>query len=196
MAGQRLSMRKAREILRQKWCLGRSHRAVARSLGTIEYTIGEIFGKDKISSGYDLREVQLRNFQALIHEPSNTDVAERSRFVNHTHWSHTIPIDRCRAAAGSCRRAAMRCAVESTASATRKHPEAGNGEEGSSNSLGAGAQSEKQRFAPKDRGRHPHRSPRGCSLVGQACGQTQRACSCGPPLVRLLSGGSQRQLRD
>jgi transposase len=26
-------MRKTREILRQKWCLGRSHREVARSLG-------------------------------------------------------------------------------------------------------------------------------------------------------------------
>jgi len=33
VAGQRLSMRKTREILRQKWCLGRSHREVARSLG-------------------------------------------------------------------------------------------------------------------------------------------------------------------
>ena len=33
MAGQRLSMRKTREILRQKWCLGRSHREVARCLG-------------------------------------------------------------------------------------------------------------------------------------------------------------------
>ncbi len=33
MAGRRLSMRKTREILRQKWCLGRSHREVSRSLG-------------------------------------------------------------------------------------------------------------------------------------------------------------------
>ena len=33
MAGQRLSMRKAREILRQKWELGRSHREVAESIG-------------------------------------------------------------------------------------------------------------------------------------------------------------------
>jgi len=32
VAGQRLSMRKTREILRQKWCLGWSHREVARSL--------------------------------------------------------------------------------------------------------------------------------------------------------------------
>ncbi len=33
MAGPRLSMHKTREILRQKWGLGRSHREVARSLG-------------------------------------------------------------------------------------------------------------------------------------------------------------------
>ena len=33
MAGQRLFMRQIREILRQKWVLGRSHREVARSLG-------------------------------------------------------------------------------------------------------------------------------------------------------------------
>jgi transposase len=33
MAGARLSMHKAREILRQKWCQGRSHREVARSQG-------------------------------------------------------------------------------------------------------------------------------------------------------------------
>jgi len=33
MAGPRLSMHKTREILRQKWCLGRSHREVARSQG-------------------------------------------------------------------------------------------------------------------------------------------------------------------
>ncbi len=33
MAGPRLSMHKTREILRQKWCLARSHREVARSQG-------------------------------------------------------------------------------------------------------------------------------------------------------------------
>ena len=33
MAGRRLSMRRNREILRQNWALGRSHREVARSLG-------------------------------------------------------------------------------------------------------------------------------------------------------------------
>ena len=33
MATERLSMRQIREILRQKWDLGRSHREVAESLG-------------------------------------------------------------------------------------------------------------------------------------------------------------------
>ena len=33
MATERLSMRKSREILRQKWVLGRSHREVVSSLG-------------------------------------------------------------------------------------------------------------------------------------------------------------------
>jgi transposase len=41
MAGWRLSMRKTREILRQKWGLGRSHREVARSLSV---SLGAISG--------------------------------------------------------------------------------------------------------------------------------------------------------
>jgi len=41
MASQRLSMRKAREILRQKWALNRSHREVAGSLGV---SVGTITG--------------------------------------------------------------------------------------------------------------------------------------------------------
>ena len=40
MAGQRLSMRRSREILRQKYELGHSHRDVARSLGVGVGTIG------------------------------------------------------------------------------------------------------------------------------------------------------------
>ncbi|MDB4433424.1 IS21 family transposase, partial [bacterium] len=44
MARNRLSMRKTREILRRKWALGQSHRAVARSLsvsiGTVSTTAG------------------------------------------------------------------------------------------------------------------------------------------------------------
>ena len=39
MATKRLSMRKTREILRQKWALGRSHREVARSLSVSVGTV-------------------------------------------------------------------------------------------------------------------------------------------------------------
>lgn len=40
MATARLSMRYTREILRQKWLLGRSHRAIAQSLGVSVGTVG------------------------------------------------------------------------------------------------------------------------------------------------------------
>ena len=40
MATERLSMRQIREILRQKWGLGQSHRAVAESLGIGSGTVG------------------------------------------------------------------------------------------------------------------------------------------------------------
>ena len=40
MATERLSMRKIREILRQKWVLGRSHREVARSVGVSVGAVG------------------------------------------------------------------------------------------------------------------------------------------------------------
>src|SRR5512141_962366 len=41
MAAERLTMRKTREILRQKWELGLSHRQVARSLGIGLGTVSE-----------------------------------------------------------------------------------------------------------------------------------------------------------
>ena len=41
MAAERLTMRKTREILRQKWGLGLSHRRVARSLGIGLGTVSE-----------------------------------------------------------------------------------------------------------------------------------------------------------
>ena len=40
MATERLSMRQIREILRQKWGLGQSHRAVAENLGIGTGTVG------------------------------------------------------------------------------------------------------------------------------------------------------------
>ena len=42
MTAERLSMRKTREILRQKWELGLSHRKVARSLGVGVGTVSEV----------------------------------------------------------------------------------------------------------------------------------------------------------
>src|SRR5262249_2092302 len=42
MATERLSMRKAKEILRQKWLLGRSHRAIAASAGVGVGSVSEI----------------------------------------------------------------------------------------------------------------------------------------------------------
>jgi hypothetical protein len=42
MAAERLSMRQIREILRQKWALGLSHRAVAESLGLGLGTISSV----------------------------------------------------------------------------------------------------------------------------------------------------------
>lgn len=44
MATKRLSMQHTREILRQKWVLGRSHREGARSLGISNGTLGPVPG--------------------------------------------------------------------------------------------------------------------------------------------------------
>ena len=40
MATERLSMRKTREILRQKWELGRTHRQIAASVGASAGAVG------------------------------------------------------------------------------------------------------------------------------------------------------------
>ena len=45
MAGRRLSMRRTREILRQKWALGRSHREVAGSLGVSTGAISSVLAR-------------------------------------------------------------------------------------------------------------------------------------------------------
>jgi len=47
MAGKRLAMRRTREILRQKWALGRSHREVARSLGVSTGAISGMLARAK-----------------------------------------------------------------------------------------------------------------------------------------------------
>ena len=49
MATERLSMHKTREILRQKWVLGRSHREVARSLGVSFGAVATVVGRAKLA---------------------------------------------------------------------------------------------------------------------------------------------------
>jgi transposase len=57
MATERLSMRHTREILRQKWALGRSHREVARSLGVSNGTVGTTVLRAR-AAGLDWSQVQ------------------------------------------------------------------------------------------------------------------------------------------
>ena len=48
MPTERLSMRDIREILRQKWQLGRSHRQVAESVGVSAGAVGETMRRAKV----------------------------------------------------------------------------------------------------------------------------------------------------
>ena len=57
MATERLSMRQIREILRQKWCLGQSHRAVAESLGIGSGTVGTTVLRAR-AAGLDWAQVE------------------------------------------------------------------------------------------------------------------------------------------
>ena len=49
MATERLSMHKTREILRQKWVLGRSHREVARGLGVSFGAVATVVSRAKLA---------------------------------------------------------------------------------------------------------------------------------------------------
>ena len=57
MATKRLSMRKTREILRQKWALGRSHREVARSLSVSVGTVAASLARAR-EAGLSWAEVE------------------------------------------------------------------------------------------------------------------------------------------
>src|SRR5438876_1052628 len=57
MAAERLSMRQIREVLRQKWGLGLSHRAVARSLGLGLGTISSVLARAR-ATGLDWPQIQ------------------------------------------------------------------------------------------------------------------------------------------
>jgi transposase len=64
MAAERLSMRQIREILRQKWALGLSHRAVAGSLGVGLGTITSLLTR-AAATGLDWPQVQTLTDEAL-----------------------------------------------------------------------------------------------------------------------------------
>jgi hypothetical protein len=64
MATERLSMRQIREILRQKWALGLSHRAVAQSLGVGLGTISSVVTRAQ-GAGLDWPQVQALNDAVL-----------------------------------------------------------------------------------------------------------------------------------
>jgi len=55
MATERLTMRRIREILRQKWGVGRSHREVARSLAVSPGTVAKAIAR---AAGLDLAAVE------------------------------------------------------------------------------------------------------------------------------------------
>jgi hypothetical protein len=57
MATERLSMHKTREILRQKWVLGRSHREVARSLGVSFGAVATVVSRAKAGGDRKLRRI-------------------------------------------------------------------------------------------------------------------------------------------
>ncbi len=88
MAGSRLSMRKTREILRQKWALGRTHREVARSLGV---SVGAISGavRRADAAGLDWPTVASLTEPELEARLYATPVAVQARPLPDCAWVHT-----------------------------------------------------------------------------------------------------------
>jgi len=64
MATERLSMRHTREILRQRLTLGRSHRAIAHSLGISSGTVGATVLRGR-AAGLDWSQVEALTDDAL-----------------------------------------------------------------------------------------------------------------------------------
>jgi hypothetical protein len=64
MATERLSMRQTREILRQKWRLGRTHREVAQSLGISSGAVGTTVLRAR-AAGLDWAQVDTLSDEAL-----------------------------------------------------------------------------------------------------------------------------------
>ena len=80
MATERLSMRPTREILRQKWWLGRSHREIAASRGISSGAVGKTALRARVA-GLDWLEVQALDDAALdrrLYGPSTPPTHQRA----------------------------------------------------------------------------------------------------------------------
>ena len=65
MATERLSMRQTRQILRQKWSLGRTHREVAQSLGISCGAVGTTVLRAR-AAGLDWAQVDTLSDEVLL----------------------------------------------------------------------------------------------------------------------------------
>jgi len=78
MATERLSMRKVREILRQKWVLRRTHRQVAESVGRSAGAVGGVIERARMA-GLDLAAIETLDDDALEARLYPTSVAASAR---------------------------------------------------------------------------------------------------------------------
>jgi hypothetical protein len=68
-------MRQVREILRQKWLLGRSHRQIAESLGGSASTVGETVGRAKragLTNWLAVEPLAASELEALLYPVAGT----------------------------------------------------------------------------------------------------------------------------
>ena len=80
MATERLSMRKTREILRQKWVVGRTHREVAANLEVSAGAVGEVLGRAKrcgLSTAAELDALTDEALDKLLYGGQRTPATER-----------------------------------------------------------------------------------------------------------------------
>src|SRR5271170_5885811 len=79
MSTERLSMMRAREILRQKWKQGRSHREVAASLGVSPGSVGDLLGRAHaagLREWGDVERLTEDELEARLYEPRSLATSE------------------------------------------------------------------------------------------------------------------------
>ena len=65
MANERVSMRNAKEVLRQKFELGRSHREVAMSIGRSAGTVGALLARARAAGLVDWDRVNMLDYDTI-----------------------------------------------------------------------------------------------------------------------------------